>query len=74
MKKVGDFIMSPQIGQMKQDSLLSLSKEKHIQSFFKENHIEASLMNEYWVYPSQEETPEGIEKVENSRYWKKNEI
>lgn len=32
------------------------------------------LMNEYWVYPSQEETPEGIEKVENSRYWKKNEI
>lgn len=30
-----------------------------------------SLMNEYWVYPSQEETPKGIEKVEDSRYWKK---
>ena len=29
------------------------------------------LMNEYWVYPSQEETPKGIEKVEDSRYWKK---
>lgn len=30
-----------------------------------------SIMNEYWVYPSQEETPKGIEKVEDSRYWKK---
>lgn len=29
------------------------------------------LMNEYWVYPSQEETPKGIEMVEDSRYWKK---
>lgn len=29
------------------------------------------MMNEYWVYPSQEETPKGIEKVEDSRYWKK---
>lgn len=29
------------------------------------------LMNENWVYPSQEETPKGIEKVEDSRYWKK---
>ena len=27
------------------------------------------IMNEYWVYPSAEETPKGIEKVENSRYW-----
>ncbi len=49
MKKVGDFILSPQIGQMKQDSLLSLSKEKHIQSFLKENHIDTSLMSDYWV-------------------------
>ena len=30
-----------------------------------------SIMNKYWVYPSQEETPKGIEKVEDSRYWKK---
>lgn len=29
------------------------------------------MMNEYWVYPSQEETPKGIEKVEDYRYWKK---
>lgn len=30
-----------------------------------------SLMNEYWGYPSPDETPNGIEKVEDSRYWKK---
>ena len=29
------------------------------------------LINESWVYPSLEETPKGIEKVEDSRYWKK---
>ena len=29
----------------------------------------ASLINEKWVRPSQSETPQGIEKVENSRYW-----
>ena len=49
MKKVGDFILSPHIGQMKQNSLLSLSKEEHIRSFFKENHIDTSLMSDYWV-------------------------
>ena len=49
MKKVGEFILSPQIGEMKQNSLLSLSKEKHIQSFIKENRIDTALMSEYWV-------------------------
>lgn len=29
----------------------------------------ANLMNKYWIRPSLEETPNGIEKVENSRYW-----
>ncbi len=29
----------------------------------------ASFINENWVRPSQAETPKGIEKVENSRYW-----
>lgn len=28
-----------------------------------------NLINEFWVRPSIEETPQGIEKVENSRYW-----
>lgn len=29
----------------------------------------ARLINDCWVRPSQSETPKGIEKVENSRYW-----
>lgn len=29
------------------------------------------LMNEYWVYPSNEETPKNANGVENSMYWKK---
>lgn len=29
----------------------------------------ANIINEKWVRPSQAETPKGIEKVENSRYW-----
>ncbi len=33
--------------------------------------IVSKLYNEFWVYPSKEETPKGIEKVENSRYWKR---
>lgn len=33
------------------------------------NPMITCLMNEFWINPSQEETPKGIEKVENSRYW-----
>ena len=33
------------------------------------NPMISSLMNDYWINPSQKETPKGIEKVENSRYW-----
>ena len=33
------------------------------------NKVLASLVNEKWVRPSKSETPKGIEKVENSRYW-----
>ena len=29
----------------------------------------AGKINKYWTRPSVEETPIGIEKVENSRYW-----
>lgn len=29
----------------------------------------SNLKNEHWVRPSKEETPHGIENVENSRYW-----
>ena len=30
----------------------------------------SGLMNEYWCYPSQEETPQCAQNVENSCYWK----
>lgn len=30
----------------------------------------SELMNEYWCYPSQEETPQSAQNVENSCYWK----
>ncbi len=49
MKKVGDFMITPEISNMKKESLLSLSQEKHIQNFFKDNHIDTSLMLDYWV-------------------------
>lgn len=29
----------------------------------------AQMMNEYWVRPSEEETPKGFEKVEDGLYW-----
>lgn len=29
----------------------------------------SNMYNEYWVYPSKEETPEGFEKVEGGCYW-----
>ena len=31
---------------------------------------DAKMFNEYWVYPSKEETPKGYEKVDNCAYWK----
>lgn len=35
-----------------------------------ENNVKMhSLMNAFWTKPNQDETPKGIEKVENSRYW-----
>lgn len=49
MKKIGEMIQTPEVMDMKQKSLLSLSKEKHIQTFLKENQIDASLMQDYWV-------------------------
>ena len=49
MKKVGDFVLTPQINHLKKDSLLSLSKEKHIKDFFNQNHLDTSLMEDYWV-------------------------
>lgn len=49
MIKVGDMMSMPKMDDMKKDSLLSLSKEKHIQKFLRENHLDTSIMNDYWV-------------------------
>lgn len=49
MRKVGEMIETPEIMNMKKESLLSLSKEKHIRDFLKENQIDPSLMQDYWV-------------------------
>jgi len=41
-----------------------------IQSNASENNKDiVDMINGYWVRPSQAETPRGVEKVENSRYW-----
>lgn len=49
MKKIGDFMPTPEISKMKKESLMSLSREKHIQDFFKNNDLDTSLMLDYWV-------------------------
>lgn len=49
MKKVNHMIHLPQINHIKEESLLSLSKEKHILDFLKRNHLEISCIAEYWV-------------------------
>lgn len=35
----------------------------------RDNDRKKNLINEYWVYPSVEETPKNKELVENGRYW-----
>ena len=35
----------------------------------RDNDRKKNLVNEYWVYPSAEETPKNKELVENGRYW-----
>lgn len=49
MKKIGEMIETPEISKMKKESLMSLSQEKHIQDFFKKNHLDTSLMLDYWI-------------------------
>lgn len=49
MIKVNELIETSEISKMKKDSIMSLSREKHIQEFFKKNHLDHSLMLDYWV-------------------------
>lgn len=49
MKSVKDFIQKKDIQDLKNESVLELSKEKHIKDFLKENHLDPSIISEYWV-------------------------
>ena len=49
MKRVGDLMGHYDLSSMKQNSILSLSKYKEIKNFFSKNHLDLSLMEEYWV-------------------------
>jgi len=49
MRKIGELIDSSQISEMKKESIMSLSQEKHIQEFFQKNHLDTSMMLDYWV-------------------------
>lgn len=49
MIKVSDVIINQDIQDMKKESLLNLSKQKDIQKFFHDNHLDMSVMEDYWV-------------------------
>ncbi len=49
MIKVSDMLVNPDIENMKNDSIYSLSKEKEIQQFLKENRLNPDIMEDYWV-------------------------
>ncbi len=49
MIKVGDMIKKNNLGNMKQESVYALAKEKHIQEFLKLNKLNPSIIYDYWV-------------------------
>ena len=49
MIKVTDVVKNQNIRDMKTKSIYALSKEKHIQDFLKNNHLDASIMEDNWV-------------------------
>lgn len=49
MIKANEIVDISMIDDMKRESLLTLSKKKHIHEFFKDNHLDTSLMSDYWV-------------------------
>lgn len=49
MIKVNQMLDTMNIDDMKKESLLRLSKKKHIKDFFMKNHLSSSMMNDYWV-------------------------
>lgn len=69
MIKVGDMISNPEIQEMKKESLYALSKEKHIQKFLRDTHLDPSIMDEYWVefldYNDDYHMCQGCQSLEN---------
>ena len=50
MKSVADMIFqNDDIQKIKSESQYALLKEKNIQHFLKQNHLDASVMEDYWV-------------------------
>ena len=49
MIKVGDMINNQDIQDMKKESLLNLLKQKEIQKFFQDTHLDTSIVEDYWV-------------------------
>ena len=49
MKSVADMIFqNDDIQKIKSESQYALLKEKNIQHFLKQNHLDASVMEDYW--------------------------
>lgn len=71
MIKIGDLLEQPEIQKMKQESIYALSKEKHIQEFLKTYHLNASIMDDYWVefldYSDDYQLCQGCQSLENCR-------
>lgn len=49
MIKVSSEVKYQDISQMKQESILRLSKNKNIKSFLQAHHLNGDIMNDYWV-------------------------
>lgn len=49
MKKIADMMLNQNIQQIKTESQSALLKEKSIQDFLNQYHLDASIMEDYWV-------------------------
>ncbi len=49
MRPVGNLLEGLDIGDLKRESLLKLSRQKHIREFLDMNHLRENILDEYWV-------------------------
>ena len=49
MIKISDMIVKDDIEKLKKESQYALLKEQNIQAFLKQNHLDPSVMDDYWV-------------------------